>query len=115
MVAYAPRGDLASGGEPQLGEDVLHVVLGGAFGDDQPLGDLPVGQALGDQPRPQPPVSSARQASGALRWATSAPVRSTYAVMPRARAWRSASRAADSARSRSPGPLRASSAFARWY
>jgi hypothetical protein len=45
----APRGDLASPGEVQLGEDVLDVVLRGAFGDHEPFGDLPVGEALCDQ------------------------------------------------------------------
>jgi hypothetical protein len=48
--AHAPRGDLASRGVPELGEDVPHVVLGRAFGNHQPLSDLPVGQALTDQP-----------------------------------------------------------------
>lgn len=49
IAAHPPRGDLAPGGESQLGQDVLDVVLSGAFGDEQPLGDLPVGEALGNQ------------------------------------------------------------------
>ena len=48
-ASATPRADLAARGEPQLGEDVLDVVLGGALGDEQPLGDLPVGEALGHQ------------------------------------------------------------------
>jgi hypothetical protein len=38
-------------GQPELPEDLRHVGLGGAFGDDQPGGDGPVGHALGDQPQ----------------------------------------------------------------
>src|SRR5690349_23895553 len=44
-----PRRDLAAGAEAELGQDVLDVVLGGAFGDHEPLRDLAVGQAVGDE------------------------------------------------------------------
>ena len=49
----------------------------------------------------------------AARWARSAPVRSTYANMPSARARWSASFAAAKARSGSPGPFRATRVVAR--
>ena len=44
-----PGGDPGPGVEPELAQDVLHVPLGGAYGDDQPCGDLRVGQPVGDQ------------------------------------------------------------------
>ena len=93
MRADAPGGDLAPGGEAELGEDVLDVVLRGAFGEHQPLGDLPVRQAFGDQrghlglARAQAVRrsrrSAARQCGGAV----------AYAVMPSDPTRRSASRA----------------------
>src|SRR5688572_13200711 len=45
-----PGGDLGAGGEAELGEDVLDVVLGCAFGDVGFGGDLAVGEASGDEP-----------------------------------------------------------------
>src|ERR1700739_206086 len=45
-----PRGDLAAVAEPELDQDVLDVVLRRAFGDEQGLADLLVGQAPRDQP-----------------------------------------------------------------
>jgi hypothetical protein len=44
-----PRCDLAAVLEAELGEDVLDVVLGGALSDVEEVGDLPVGEAAGDQ------------------------------------------------------------------
>src|SRR2546429_4923019 len=44
-----PGRDLGTGGEPELGQDVLDVGFGSALGDDEPAGDLLVGQALGDE------------------------------------------------------------------
>src|SRR4029450_11549982 len=41
-------------GQAQLLEDLGDVGLHGAFGDEQPGGDGPVGQALGDQPQHLP-------------------------------------------------------------
>src|SRR5690349_24608592 len=46
-----PRRDLAAGAEAELGQDVLDVVLRGAFGDDESPRDLAVRHALGDQRR----------------------------------------------------------------
>jgi hypothetical protein len=46
-----PRGNLAAGMEAQLVADLLDVVFGGAFADEQLLRDLPVGQALSDEVR----------------------------------------------------------------
>jgi hypothetical protein len=44
-----PEGDPGARVEAQLIEDVLDVVLGGAFGDVQPAGDLTVAQPVRDQ------------------------------------------------------------------
>src|SRR5262249_33602212 len=49
FLGGGPGGDLGAGGEAELGEDAFDVALGGAQGDDQFGGDLPVAQALGDQ------------------------------------------------------------------
>ena len=43
-----PRGDLRAGPEAELAEDIGHVAVGGAFGNDQLGGDLLVGQPAGD-------------------------------------------------------------------
>ena len=98
--AHAPRGDLASRGEPQLGEDVPHVV-------SAVRSEMTSRSAICRLVRPSATsraTSASRELSTAgfrrFRYATSAAVRWRYAVMPRARARRSASRAADSARSR---------------
>src|SRR5262245_33520133 len=48
-VAECP-GELGPAGDVQLAEDLAQVVLDGAGADEQPGGDLPVGQVLGDQP-----------------------------------------------------------------
>ena len=48
-VRAHPGGDLSSGPEAEPGEDLLDVGLGRAWGDDQPCGDLTVGEALGDE------------------------------------------------------------------
>jgi hypothetical protein len=45
-----PRGDLRSAGEVEFGEDVLYVVLRGAFGDEKPMRALAVGVPFGDEP-----------------------------------------------------------------
>src|SRR6516162_7971224 len=48
----AHAGRLAGRGRPgryaDLGQDCGDVVVNGAFGDEQPPGDLPVGQAFGE-------------------------------------------------------------------
>lgn len=38
-------------GVTDLGVDVLDMVFGGAAGDHQPIGDLPVRQTAGEQPQ----------------------------------------------------------------
>src|SRR5215470_15004944 len=43
-------GELGPAGDVQLAEDLAQVVLHGAGADEQPGGDLPVGQVPGDQP-----------------------------------------------------------------
>src|SRR5262245_48129497 len=43
-------GELCSGGDAQLGEDVAQVRLHGALGDEQPADDLGVGEDVGDEP-----------------------------------------------------------------
>jgi hypothetical protein len=48
-VSGCPRCDLAAVLEAELGEDVLDVVLCGAFRDVEEVGDLAVGEAAGDQ------------------------------------------------------------------
>src|SRR5581483_1393310 len=50
-VAAGPRGDLRAVGVAELGQDVGHVPGRGGRADHQFVGDLLVGQALGDQPR----------------------------------------------------------------
>src|SRR5215475_11322228 len=49
LLGSGPGGDLGAGGEAEFGEDAFDVALGGAWGDDQFGGDLPVAQALGEQ------------------------------------------------------------------
>src|SRR5262245_49360497 len=49
VVAKCP-GELGPAGDVQLAEDLAQVILDGAGADEQPGGDLPVGQVLGDQP-----------------------------------------------------------------
>jgi hypothetical protein len=44
-----PRGYLGARPESQLGQDVLHVALGGALRDYELCSDLPIGQTLRDQ------------------------------------------------------------------
>src|SRR5215475_1394485 len=46
--AVAP-GDLGAAADAELAEDLAQVVLHGAGADEQPGGDLPVSQVLGDQ------------------------------------------------------------------
>jgi hypothetical protein len=43
-------GGLGAVAAAELGQDVAHMSIYGALGDEEPLGDLPVRQALGDQP-----------------------------------------------------------------
>src|SRR5690349_14093432 len=45
-----PCGDLRAVGEVELGEDVLHMVLRGAFGDEQSFRDLAVREPFGHHP-----------------------------------------------------------------
>src|ERR1700684_444164 len=45
----APAGELGPRGEAQLGEDVLDVRVDRALGEEEPPGDLPVAEAVGDQ------------------------------------------------------------------
>ena len=47
MLDY-PGGDLRAGPEAELAEDIGHVAVGGAFGNDQLGGDLLVGQPTSD-------------------------------------------------------------------
>ena len=49
-VGSGPRGDLAAVAEPELDQDVLHVVLRRPLGDEQGLPDLLVGQPPRHQP-----------------------------------------------------------------
>jgi hypothetical protein len=44
-----PAGDLASGMEAELVSDLFDVILRGAFGKDESLGDLAVAKAVGDE------------------------------------------------------------------
>jgi hypothetical protein len=50
--ALAPGvdGGLGAVGDVQLAQNVVDVALDGALRDDQPLGDLRVAEAIGDQP-----------------------------------------------------------------
>src|SRR4051794_20233263 len=48
-MLYHPAGELLAGGEPQLPQGLLHVPLRCTPGQHQLLGDLTVGQPLGDQ------------------------------------------------------------------
>jgi hypothetical protein len=50
MLSAGPGGDLAAVAEPELGQDVLDVVLGRPLGDVQSLANLLVGQSSPDQP-----------------------------------------------------------------
>src|SRR5215470_18544196 len=51
LLAVADRpGELAPADDVKLAEDLAQVVFDGAGADEQPGGDLPVGQVLGDQP-----------------------------------------------------------------
>ncbi len=49
MLVGHPDSDPVAVGHSQLGENVLHVILCGAFGQVQLGGDIAVGQALRDQ------------------------------------------------------------------
>jgi len=51
LMCGGPAGDLGAGVESQLIKDVQDMRFGGALGDDQPGGNLPVTQSLGDQCR----------------------------------------------------------------
>src|SRR5215471_402439 len=48
LIAH-PVGQLRTGREAQLGEDVLDVRIDRALGQEQPLGDLPVAESLRDE------------------------------------------------------------------
>ena len=50
MLSDGPGSDLAAVAQPELGQDVLDVVLGRPLGDVQGLADLLVRQSLRDQP-----------------------------------------------------------------
>src|SRR5262247_4733044 len=50
LVGANRPGELAAIGDAKLAEDLAQVVLDGAGADEQPGGDLPVGQVPGDQP-----------------------------------------------------------------
>jgi hypothetical protein len=43
-------GGLGTVAAAEIGQDVAHMSIYGALGDEEPLSDLPVRQALGDQP-----------------------------------------------------------------
>src|SRR6516162_5385585 len=49
VISKCP-GELSPAADAKLAEDLAQVVLDGAGADEQPGGDLPVGQVLGDQP-----------------------------------------------------------------
>jgi hypothetical protein len=46
-----PGGDLGSRVKAELVQDAAEVAVDGALGDEQAGSDLPVGQAISDQPR----------------------------------------------------------------
>lgn len=48
-VAEGLRGELHPGSEAELGQDVGDVGVDRVAGQEEPLGDLPVGEALGDE------------------------------------------------------------------
>src|SRR5690242_17845443 len=48
-VGAGQSSDLGAVAAAELGQDVAHVGVDGALGDEQPVGDLAVGQARGDQ------------------------------------------------------------------
>src|SRR6516164_3942207 len=50
VISKCP-GELSPAADAKLAEDLAQVVLDGAGADEQPGGDLPVGQVLGDQQR----------------------------------------------------------------
>src|SRR5690606_29940718 len=66
-LLHQALGDHGAGGHPELGQDVLHVGVHGALGDDQPLGDLPVGQPAGDEHRHLALAGGEPGGGGALR------------------------------------------------
>src|SRR5215471_14663095 len=49
LAATECPGELGAAGDVELAEDLAQVVFDGAGADEQPGGDLPVGQVLGDQ------------------------------------------------------------------
>src|SRR5215467_768679 len=49
LAATECPGELGAAGDATLAEDLAQVVLDGAGADEQPRGDLPVGQVVGDQ------------------------------------------------------------------
>jgi hypothetical protein len=64
-VFHGEHGCGGAGRGPDLGVDVLHVVLGGAGRDDQALVDGAVGEPTGDQPQDLDlPVRQARRPFG---------------------------------------------------
>ena len=48
-VPQRPRRQLGPVGQPQLGQGAADVALDGPLGQDQPAGDRPVGEAVGDE------------------------------------------------------------------
>ena len=50
-LLYGPGGNLCSGGEPQLGQDIADVGIHGALAQDQGDGDVVIGLTLRDQSR----------------------------------------------------------------
>ena len=48
-AATDKNGGLGTVTAAELGQDVAHVCVDGALGDEEPFGDLPVRQAPGDQ------------------------------------------------------------------
>src|SRR5215467_3202824 len=49
LAATECPGELGAAGDATLAEDLAQVVFDGAGADEQPRGDLPVGQVVGDQ------------------------------------------------------------------
>src|SRR5262245_10995248 len=81
-----PGGDLDTRGEPQLVQDVDHVLGGGRFGDDQLGSDPAVAQSLGNQPGDFP-LPRCEPASAPVMVTRSAPGR-VACIAPRwLRAW----------------------------
>ena len=79
-----PRRDLRACAESELGEDVLHVTLGGAFRDHERIGDP--GSRRRTQPAPRPPASRLVRPPGrpaSARLPRAAGCRAASAAMPR--------------------------------